>query len=85
MEEDTLTEDDVALYTSAWIEMAHRRSCGNHLLVALYTSAWIEMRSTVSSTTTNIVALYTSAWIEMAYLRHLWRNPQSRTLHECVD
>ena len=56
----------VALYTSAWIEIA---MCSYFLpedVVALYTSAWIEIRCDACLITHEHVALYTSAWIEIA-------------------
>ena len=56
---------DVALYTSAWIEIDLNGSTLVASIVALYTSAWIEMLRCDQYDCESAVALYTSAWIEM--------------------
>ena len=55
----------VALYTSAWIEIACNACARRTRLVALYTSAWIEIDGYLDDVTKEQVALYTSAWIEI--------------------
>ena len=55
----------VALYTSAWIEIAKKERAATPIKVALYTSAWIEITGTVALNKVTSVALYTSAWIEI--------------------
>ena len=61
-----MRKKEVALYTSAWIEML-QPYCRHFLrLVALYTSAWIEIIAFLNSTDEDTVALYTSAWIEIS-------------------
>ena len=45
---DTAVLAEVALYTSAWIEMLILIMIPLNLLVALYTSAWIEIFNTMS-------------------------------------
>ena len=57
---------DVALYTSAWIEIGSSTSSSHPSEVALYTSAWIEMIAVLSTRLLLCVALYTSAWIEIS-------------------
>ena len=56
---------DVALYTSAWIEMFKDWRNQTNEFVALYTSAWIEINRSRRYLGFYLVALYTSAWIEM--------------------
>ena len=55
----------VALYTSAWIEIATAGVFRHNGSVALYTSAWIEISSVSRISSLMFVALYTSAWIEI--------------------
>ena len=55
----------VALYTSAWIEIAMDADEYLRHAVALYTSAWIEMNDGSHVANFSSVALYTSAWIEI--------------------
>ena len=77
--------EKVALYTSAWIEIAVRFPVCKMLTVALYTSAWIEIVNARWLALFAKVALYTSAWIEIQ-LAHIKPDTSiSRTLHECVD
>ena len=41
--EEQATHDQVALYTSAWIEIPAYQAMTRASMVALYTSAWIEI------------------------------------------
>ncbi len=75
----------VALYTSAWIEIAAETAAAENLLVALYTSAWIEIRFIKHDEMQEYVALYTSAWIEIVNSWICCNSASGRTLHECVD
>ena len=76
---------EVALYTSAWIEIMYDGSGSFTDYVALYTSAWIEIVCGFRSKKRPRVALYTSAWIEIANGAYTWNSYGGRTLHECVD
>ena len=46
----SLGGDAVALYTSAWIEIAKKERAATPIKVALYTSAWIEISGAASKT-----------------------------------
>ena len=76
---------EVALYTSAWIEIMYDGSGSFTDYVALYTSAWIEIVCGFRSKKRPRVALYTSAWIEIATKYFSSGILKRRTLHECVD
>ena len=60
---------NVALYTSAWIEIHFITSFNFSDVVALYTSAWIEIHFITSFNFSDVVALYTSAWIEITHVQ----------------
>ena len=77
--------NEVALYTSAWIEIPKAPRLVNAAYVALYTNAWIEIYISEPVSQGFYVALYTSAWIEMANTQDAECYDPSRTLHECVD
>ena len=65
----------VALYTSAWIEISSSLASMALVSVALYTSAWIEIRQKGSNIPVKQpVALYTSAWIEIHSCRRSFGN-----------
>ena len=55
----------VALYMSAWIEIATKEHCFTIPAVALYMSAWIEIFPFMITVGMAKVALYMSAWIEI--------------------
>ena len=76
---------EVALYTSAWIEISKTFISRPYVAVALYTSAWIEILALNQEAVFSQVALYTSAWIEIKDWAWTQKPPWSRTLHECVD
>ncbi len=55
----------VALFTRAWIEIAHRSSPSRGTRVALFTRAWIEILPIPARPAGHRVALFTRAWIEI--------------------
>ena len=76
---------NVALYTSAWIEMALSVCTTTRTKVALYTSAWIEIyngdcqRSQERGRTLHECVDWNSTMSPLCMMRYC------RTLHECVD
>ena len=62
-----ISPSEVALYTSAWIEIVRLDMVNQRIDVALYMSAWIEIDAFGLNATSITVALYTSAWIEIKH------------------
>ena len=76
---------DVALYTSAWIEILFVVSLPYALTSHSTRVRGLKLTSLCHRLLTASVALYTSAWIEILALPPCAPHLSGRTLHECVD
>ena len=59
------SNEKVALFTRAWIEMTEELYENGGLCVALFTRAWIEITLRLALNFADTVALFTRAWIEI--------------------
>ena len=62
----TFTQQPVAPYTGAWIEISHWHGVKKLAIVAPYTGAWIEISYGLLAFLYVSVAPYTGAWIEIS-------------------
>ena len=79
------TSVNVALYTSAWIEMYNVQSVPALLMSHSTRVRGLKYFFSDFIFSISEVALYTSAWIEISTASRPRQRKSSRTLHECVD
>ena len=85
-ENEGLKVENVALYTSAWIEMICHSLIYTLIIVALLVSAWIEIR--IPSSKTSLAQRSHSSWVrglKSDRLNFETASWASRTPRECVD